>query len=109
MGMRTSETVPSTDPTLPQPRRDQAAGRTSRRRRPICVCIASASSFMTIGLCLVAKSAFGVTVLLGIYMLTGISSCDDWFHPYCIGLEEYQCDLLEHFYCGRCQGGEPFA
>src|SRR5258706_10010667 len=38
-------------------------------------------------------------------MLTGHYSCDDWFHPTCIGLEEYQCDLLEHFYCESCQRG----
>ena len=42
-------------------------------------------------------------------MLTGPSSCDDWFHPNCIGLEEYQCELLEHFYCEPCQRGEAFA
>ena len=50
-----------------------------------------------------------LTVVLGIYMLTGCSSCDDWFHPTCIGLEEYQCDLLEHFYCEPCQRGEVVA
>ena len=46
-----------------------------------------------------------LTIVLGIYMLTGHSSCDDWFHPTCIGLEEYQCDLLERFYCEPCQRG----
>ena len=49
-----------------------------------------------------------LTVGLGISVLTGHSSCDDWFHPNCIGLEEYQCDLLEHFYCEACQRGEAF-
>lgn len=50
-----------------------------------------------------------LTGVLEIYMLTGYSSCDDWFHPTCIGLEEYQCDLLEHFYCEPCQRGEAVA
>lgn len=50
-----------------------------------------------------------LVLVLGVSVLTGHSSCDDWFHPTCIGLEEYQCELLEHFYCEACQRGEAFA
>ncbi|KAG8749911.1 hypothetical protein FRC14_000958 [Serendipita sp. 396] len=39
--------------------------------------------------------------------MLGCDHCDEWFHPPCLGMEEFQCDLLEHFYCASCRKADP--
>lgn len=39
--------------------------------------------------------------------MLGCDNCDEWFHPPCLGMEDFQCDLLEHFYCANCRKADP--
>ncbi|KIM24052.1 hypothetical protein M408DRAFT_331973 [Serendipita vermifera MAFF 305830] len=39
--------------------------------------------------------------------MLGCDNCDEWFHPPCLGMEDFQCDLLEHFYCASCRKVDP--
>ncbi|BEJ11022.1 hypothetical protein CspHIS471_0104440 [Cutaneotrichosporon sp. HIS471] len=35
--------------------------------------------------------------------MVGCETCDNWFHPACVGLDETQVDMLDVFICSSCE------
>lgn len=78
MGMKTSGIAPSTDPMLIPPRvRRESEDEVDLRR--YCIYRQLYDDQFMLG-CEKAL-AFALTIVLGIQMLMGRSSCDNWFHP----------------------------
>ena len=39
-------------------------------------------------------------------VMLGCDSCDNWFHPACIGLDVARLDLIETYICHSCERRE---